>query len=144
LTIVLGSYFAGMEQIIRDLNLNMKAQLENLRQRWIPTEVRIIALDGRDIGWLQSTFDEDALFLAQFFVEAGVRGQGVGTAVMDNLINEATRADRAITLGVVKTNPALRLYQRLDFRITGEDERKFYMRREVHPTEKSQRSSSSA
>lgn len=35
-----------------------------------------------------------------------------------------------MTLGVVKTNPALRLYRRLAFAITHQDERKFYMRRE--------------
>jgi RimJ/RimL family protein N-acetyltransferase len=31
----------------------------------------------------------------------------------------------------VKTNPARRLYERLGFRITHEDDRKFYMRREA-------------
>jgi ribosomal protein S18 acetylase RimI-like enzyme len=31
---------------------------------------------------------------------------------------------------VVKTNPALRLYRRLGFSITHEDQNKFYMRRE--------------
>jgi ribosomal protein S18 acetylase RimI-like enzyme len=36
---------------------------------------------------------------------------------------------QAVTLGVVKTNPALRLYERLGFRVTHEDDRKFYMRR---------------
>jgi ribosomal protein S18 acetylase RimI-like enzyme len=30
----------------------------------------------------------------------------------------------------VKINPALRLYERLGFRITHEDERKFYMKRD--------------
>jgi ribosomal protein S18 acetylase RimI-like enzyme len=36
-----------------------------------------------------------------------------------------------VTLGVVKKNPALRLYKRLGFHITHEDERKFYMKREL-------------
>jgi ribosomal protein S18 acetylase RimI-like enzyme len=49
---------------------------------------------------------------------------------MRRLIEEATRDGRAVTLGVVKSNPALRLYQRLGFRTTPEDDRKFYMRRE--------------
>ena len=35
-----------------------------------------------------------------------------------------------MTLGVVKINPAKWLYDRLGFRITHEDDRKFYMRRE--------------
>jgi ribosomal protein S18 acetylase RimI-like enzyme len=34
-----------------------------------------------------------------------------------------------MTLGVVKSNPAKRLYERLGFNVTHEDERKFYMRR---------------
>jgi len=53
-----------------------------------------------------------------------------GTQVMHRLIDEATRASSATTLGVVKTNPALRLYQRLGFAVTHEDERKLYIRRE--------------
>jgi ribosomal protein S18 acetylase RimI-like enzyme len=73
---------------------------------------------------------EDALFLAQLFVDRALRGQGIGTAVVNALVEEAMRANRALTLGVVKTNPALRLYERLGFRVTHEDERKFYMRRD--------------
>jgi ribosomal protein S18 acetylase RimI-like enzyme len=49
---------------------------------------------------------------------------------MNLLIGEATRAGQAMTLGVVKSNPAKRLYERLGFNVTHEDERKFYMRRE--------------
>jgi ribosomal protein S18 acetylase RimI-like enzyme len=123
-------YFEGMESIIfRELNLNMDAQAAGFRQRWDVTQVRIITLDGMDIGWLQSFVKDDALFLAQLFVEGALRRQGIGTKVVKGLIEEATRAGLAVTLGVVKTNPALRLYERLGFRTTHEDERKFYMRR---------------
>jgi ribosomal protein S18 acetylase RimI-like enzyme len=38
-------------------------------------------------------------------------------------------ASTAVTLGVVKTNPARRLYERLGFRVTHEDQYKFYMLR---------------
>jgi ribosomal protein S18 acetylase RimI-like enzyme len=47
---------------------------------------------------------------------------------MKHVISEAAGAGRAVTLGVVKTNPALRLYERLGFQITHEDDRKFYIR----------------
>ena len=61
-----------------------------------------------------------------------MRGQGIGTQLVKGLIEEAGRAGRAVTLGVMKTNPALRLYERLGFRPTHEDERKYYMRRDLH------------
>ncbi len=122
-------YFAGMERSIRELNLDMAAQTANFRQRWEVTQVRIITLDGADIGWLQSTTQGDALFLAQLFVDAPFRRQGTGTEVMNRIMDEAACAGQAVTLGVVKTNPALRLYERLGFQITHEDDRKFYMRR---------------
>jgi ribosomal protein S18 acetylase RimI-like enzyme len=123
-------YFEGMNNIIKELNLSMDAQVAGFRQRWNVGQVRIVTLDGADIGWLQSFVKDDALFLGQLFVEGALRRQGIGTKVVKGLIEEAARAGQALTLGVVKTNPALRLYERLGFRTTHEDERKFYMRRD--------------
>jgi ribosomal protein S18 acetylase RimI-like enzyme len=123
-------YFAGMDRAIRELSLDMAAQVTNFRQQWELTQVRVITLSGVDVGWLQGTIKDDALFLAQLFVDGSFQRQGIGTEAMKQIMNAAARADQAVTLGVVKTNPALRLYQRLGFRITHEDNRKFYMRRE--------------
>src|SRR5215813_7799277 len=123
-------YFAAMNQTIDDLQLDRAAHALSFRDRWDFKEVRIIRHDGSDIGWLQSRIEAHTLFLAQLFVGGLYRGQGIGTEVMHCLIDEASRDGLAVTLGVVKTNPALRLYQRLGFRTTHEDARKFYMRRE--------------
>ena len=123
-------YFEGMESIIKELNLKMDAHAASLRRSWDVTQVRIITLDGTDIGWLQSFVKDDALFLGQLFVDGALRRQGIGSEVLKGLIEEAAKAGQALTLGVVKTNPALRLYERLGFRTTHEDERKFYMRRD--------------
>jgi ribosomal protein S18 acetylase RimI-like enzyme len=122
-------YFAGMEKTLRELNLSMPAQVANFRQRWEATQVRIITIDGVDVGWLQSTIQNGSLFLAQLFVDRAFQRQGIGTEMMDRLIQEATVAGQDMTLGVVKTNPARRLYERLGFRVTHEDDRKLYMRR---------------
>jgi ribosomal protein S18 acetylase RimI-like enzyme len=124
-------YFAGMEEVIRQLKLDMAAQVASFRRQWVSTEVRIIALDRVDVGWLQSRVVDGSLFLAQLFVNATHQRQGIGTEVLSRIGDEAARACQAVTLGVVKTNPALRLYERLGFRVTHEDDRKFYMRREA-------------
>ena len=122
-------YFAAMDPTIRALGLDIGKHTASFRAQWSAAEVRIITRDGGAIGWLQAAPGTDALFLKQLFVDAPLRCRGIGTQVMHRLIEEAARAGRAVTLGVVKTNPALRLYQRLGFATTHEDERKFYMRR---------------
>ena len=105
-------YFAAMEPTIRALGMDLARHTADFRARWSAAETRIITRGRADIGWLQAAIEGDALFLKQLFVDASLRRQGIGTQVMQLLIDEAARADRAITLGVVKTNPARRLYQR--------------------------------
>jgi ribosomal protein S18 acetylase RimI-like enzyme len=123
-------YFAEMQHIHRELKLDKEQQVASFRRQWQLTQVRIITRDGADIGWLQCMTRDGSFYLGQLFVEARMQRRGLGTAVMKCLIGEANRARQAMTLGVVKINPAKRLYERLGFRITHQDEHKFYMRRE--------------
>ena len=124
-------YFAEMERIVRELKLDRDLQRASFRRQWLVDEVRVITLDGADIGWLQSRRQDGTFFLAQLFVEPPLQRRGIGTEVMHRLFDEAARAGQAMTLAVVKINPAKRLYDRLGFRVTHEDDRKFYMRWEL-------------
>ena len=123
-------YFAGMTKIIEELHLNMAAHAGSFREQWALTQVRIITFDGSDVGWLQRIIQDDVLFVAQLFVDGPFQRKGIGTEVMHRLIGEAARLNQAVCLAVVKINPALRLYERLGFQITHEDDRKFYMKRD--------------
>ena len=123
-------YFVGMSSIMKELNLDEAAQAVSFPQQWVLSEVRIITLDDSDIGWLQSGTREDGFFVAQLFVDTPFQGRGIGSKVMHRLIGEAAQLRQPVRLSVVKINPALRLYERLGFRITHEDERKFYMKRD--------------
>jgi ribosomal protein S18 acetylase RimI-like enzyme len=123
-----GLYFEDAARYIRD-----PAALAALRAgfppRWHADDVRIVSRDGVDIGWLQGAVRDGTFFIIQFFIETALRDRGIGAAVLTRVIHEAAREGRDVTLGVVKVNRALRLYERLGFRITHEDERKYYMRR---------------
>jgi ribosomal protein S18 acetylase RimI-like enzyme len=90
----------------------------------------MVALDGVDIGWLQTGTQDDDFFIAQLFVDRPFQRRGIGTEVMKRLIEEAERAEQNVRLEVVKINPARRLYERLGFRVTHEEERKFHMKRD--------------
>ena len=67
------------------------------------------------------------LFVAQMFVDGPFQRRGIGTEVMKRLIGEANESNLAVRLNVVRINPARRLYERLGFRVTHEDDRKFYI-----------------
>jgi GNAT superfamily N-acetyltransferase len=123
-------YFAGMKRIIEELNLDIAAQAVGFHEQWVLKQVRIIAVGSSDVGWLQSIMQDDGLFVAQLFVDDFFQGRGIGTEVMNRLISEAARHNQAVRLAVVKINPALRLYERLGFHTTHEDDRKFYMKRD--------------
>ena len=56
-------YFAGMKKILEELHLNMAAQAVSFREQWALTQVRIITVDSFDVGWLQSTMQDDGLLL---------------------------------------------------------------------------------
>ena len=106
-------------------------QVEKFARQWDVDEVRIITVAGEDAGWLQTAPVEDAVFLKQIYLSRPFQRQGIGTRVMQIVIDEARRDGKAITLGVVKINPARHLYERLGFLTTRQDEYKFYMRREA-------------
>ena len=122
-------YFEGMQSIIDELKLDRVAQAASFDQQWVRAQVRIVMMDGQDVGWMQTFACEDGLFLAQLFVDGAFQGRGIGTHAMHHLIAEAAAAGQAVCLDVVKINRALRLYERLGFRVVGEEERKFYMKR---------------
>jgi len=106
-------------------------QAEKFAGQWRLDETRIITYAGDDVGWLQTKAAEDAVFIGSIYLDTPFHGRGIGTQVMQIVIDEARRDGKAVALGVVKINPARRLYERLGFRTAGEDEHKFYMRREA-------------
>jgi ribosomal protein S18 acetylase RimI-like enzyme len=105
-------------------------QIEKFARQWRLDESRIITARNEDVGWLQTRPAEDSVYLGQLHLDGRFYGEGIGTRVLQIVIEEAARDGKAVTLGVVKINPARRLYERLGFRTTHEDEHKFYMRRE--------------
>lgn len=108
----------------------MARQRESFARQWQPAEVRVITAANEDIGWLQTAPADDAVFLGQLYLDGRFQRQGIGSRVIAMLVEEAIPAKKAITLAVVKINPARRLYERLGFHITHEDQHKIYMRRE--------------
>ena len=122
-------YFETMRWIIERLvGWDEERELKNFAQFFKLDEVRIITADGEDVGWIQEQIEDATINLGSFYVTPVMQRQGVGTQVLQILLRHASKQAKAITLGVVKMNPAVRFYEKHGFQITHEDEHKFYMR----------------
>jgi GNAT superfamily N-acetyltransferase len=128
------TYFAEMDWVNARLQLDRGEQESMFRKQWRPKQVCIIQADGVDVGWLQTVVSKSEHMLGQIFVDAPYQRKGIGTEVLRRIVDEASRLKLPIRLAVVKFNPSRRLYERLGFRVTHEDERKVYMTREPERT----------
>jgi ribosomal protein S18 acetylase RimI-like enzyme len=102
------------------LESQFKAQHAHYRQYYPDADWLVIVHGGDDVGrlyierWPSQHRIIDIAFLPEF------RGRGFGTALMQDLLDEAAAAGKAVSIHVEKFNPAMRLYRRLGF-VTEED-----------------------
>ena len=121
------TYFVEMDWVNERLGLKRDEQESMFRKLWDPAQVCVIQADGVDVGWLQTVVSKSEHMLGQIFVDAPFQRKGIGTEVLRRIIEEASRRGLPVRLAVVKFNPSRRLYERLGFRVTQEDDRKVYM-----------------
>jgi ribosomal protein S18 acetylase RimI-like enzyme len=93
-----------------------------------PDEVRVVVVDGSDVGWIQLRARDETVFLGSIYITPGMQRKGIGTRVIQMILDSARQQNQFVTLGVMKINPALALYTKLGFRVTHEDEHKLYLR----------------
>ena len=122
-------YFQTMRGIIERLfGWDQPTEERRFAQFFKTEETKIIVVDGRDVGWIAEQLDGINVNIGSLYVIPEMQRCGVGTSVLQLLMAHARRQSKGITLAVVKINPALRFYERNGFRITHEDELKFYLR----------------
>ncbi len=82
----------------------------------------VIAVDGMDAGQIWISRDGSQIRVIDISIAAAFQNQGIGGALMRDLMAEAQRAGIPIRCSVATNNPgSLRFHQRLGFRITSED-----------------------
>lgn len=82
----------------------------------------VVLLDGRPVGRLYVDRSPADIHVLEIGLLPEHRGRGLGTELLRGLIDEARDSDRRLKLSVLRSNPALRLYERLGFSATGSDE----------------------
>ena len=89
---------------------------------------QLILLGGQPVGLLKLVQEGAIWDLIQLQLAPEVQGSGLGSQLLRQIQHQARQAQAAVQLSVFKSNPALRLYQRVGFVIDGEDTHSYQMR----------------
>jgi ribosomal protein S18 acetylase RimI-like enzyme len=89
------------------------------REHWFP-EREAIDMDGELAGFLDLEERDDHLWIGNLELHPRFQGQGMGTAILRDILRDAASRGLDVRLQVLKVNPARRLYERLGFEVTGE------------------------
>src|SRR5712691_9212836 len=100
----------------RLMRLQFDAQTAGYRSQFPDAGCAIVEFAGEPIGRIVVDRPGDRLHLVDIALVPGYRNRGIGTAILQALIDEAQAVRLPVRLNVAAGNaPALRLYRRLGF-----------------------------
>jgi ribosomal protein S18 acetylase RimI-like enzyme len=103
-------------------------QQNYFKGKFNPAKREILQWQGQDIGTISLEASAEELYLAYIAILPRFQGRGWGTAVIQELIQQAEQQNKLLTLHVLQKNPrAQKLYERLDLKIVAVEEFKFKM-----------------
>ena len=90
---------------------------------------QVIQVDGADVGELLVEERPSEVFLVRLALLPEWQGRGIGSAIVQMLVERAHELGSAVSLDVFRSNPrAVQLYESLGFVPTGESETDVSMR----------------
>ncbi|WP_349631955.1 GNAT family N-acetyltransferase [Pseudomonas abieticivorans] len=102
---------------------DLRWEEEGFNQAWVWRDNRLIEVDGVRQGYVSLSLDSRALFIRELHLNECVRGKGVGSWVIDQVVALARqRRLPLVRLTVFASNPARYLYLRKGFEQVGIDE----------------------
>jgi ribosomal protein S18 acetylase RimI-like enzyme len=105
------------------LGIQYEGRRQSHRTDYPDAASEVIEADGKDAGWLVVTTMPHEVRLVEIIVAAEFRGQGIGSAVIGDVLAAAESAGKPVRLHVNVTNSgAIRFYERLGFHRIGGDE----------------------
>ena len=109
-------------------------QQEFFRKGFVPDEdKKIIEAQGSDAGYFTVKEEENNYYIKDIVLLPEMQGKGLGTTIIKALIKEAGKKGKGVRLQVFIINKkAKKLYERLGFKVTGENKTHFQMLREIN------------
>jgi ribosomal protein S18 acetylase RimI-like enzyme len=108
------------EQKAAFVAMQFAAQSAHYAQHYTGMSSDVILVDGEPAGRLLVARWPEEIRIVDIALLPAFRGRGAGSALLRDLMDEATRAAKPLSIHVERDNPALVLYQRLGFEQVGQ------------------------
>jgi len=109
---------AGRRQAF--LEMQFQAQQSHYQEHFPSRDHRIVLLDKHPIGMTDIARGKKEIRVLDIILKPENRNMGIGTTLMQDVLDAADKSGKAIRLYVEKFNPAFSLYRRLGFTIIGD------------------------
>ena len=103
------------------VQMQFNAQRQHYNMVYPDVENHIILVNDEPVGRLLVNRAPTSLTLVDISLLPAARARGIGTQILNELLDEARSQAKPVHLHVEVTNPAKRLYERLGFFTEGED-----------------------
>ncbi|MEU2245356.1 GNAT family N-acetyltransferase [Streptomyces sp. NPDC019224] len=94
---------------------------QRLRDSYVPEHTSVIVVDGRFAGSVTLKPAGDGYLLESFYLNEAVQGRGIGSGVLDRLLDRTDAEGATVRLIVLQGSAARRLYERHGFVLEHED-----------------------
>lgn len=111
-------YISAMRPLMQQLNAwDEPMRRAAFRRSFKSADARIISRDGVDIGWIQVTERDADYHLTQIQIIEDYCGLGIGSEIINGLLDRAAREGKTVSLSAVRGNRAIELYKRMGFQV---------------------------
>jgi ribosomal protein S18 acetylase RimI-like enzyme len=107
----------GVTQQEAFLRMQFQFQTTHYRKHYGDALFQVILRDNAPIGRIYLHYGPSQIRLMDIALMPEHRCSGIGGSILENLLREAAQLGKPVTLHVERFNPALRLYERLGFRV---------------------------
>jgi ribosomal protein S18 acetylase RimI-like enzyme len=97
------------------LRMQFKAQDQFYTQNYPGAEFQIILTGEQPIGRLYTHKRENEIRIMDISLLPEYRGRGIGSSMLNRILEEASNDHLSVSIHVERNNPALHLYERLGF-----------------------------
>lgn len=120
------------ESVKQFLALQFAAQHQHYMSHYNSDAFHIVEIEDAPVGRLFIDYWEREIRIVDIALLPEIRGQGIGRYLLSSILVEATAKALPVSIHVERNNPALRLYERLGFKVTARRD-DIYLLMEWHP-----------